>query len=68
MVKDDLKWFSTANLKEFKGEYIIILDKEIVFHGKNLKEMVNKFRKKYPNKIPKIAKVPEEELLIFFFE
>ncbi len=68
MENKDLKWFSTADLSKYKGEYAIILDQKIVFHGKHLKEIVKKFRVHYPNKVPKIAKIPEENLLVLIIK
>jgi len=64
MEDNDLKWFAGADLSKHEGEYVIILNQRIVVHGKNLKKMLNEFRKKHPNKIPKVAKIPEENLLV----
>ena len=64
MGNEDLKWFAKADLKKYEGEYAIILEKQVVMHGKNLKELLAKFRQQYPGKTPKIAKIPKEELLV----
>lgn len=66
MENDDLKWFATSDLSEHKGRYVIILDQKVVLYGKNLKELLEEFRKKYPDRIPKVAKLPEENLLVLF--
>lgn len=65
MTTSYLKWFSSTNLHQYKGEYVIISDKQIFAHGLNLKEMVATFRKKYPGKVPAIAKITKEDSLGF---
>lgn len=66
MENKDLQWFATVALSEYKGEYAIILDQKVVLHGKDLKKLIKEFRTLHPNKTPKIAKIPEEHLLVLF--
>ena len=64
MATSDLKWFVHTDLHRYKGEYVIIADKQVFAHGLNLKEMVATFRKKYPGKIPAVAKINKEDVLV----
>ena len=64
MENTDLKWFASADLTKHKGEYVIILDNKVIFYGKNLNDILKQFREKYPDEVPKIAKIPEENLLV----
>ena len=68
MADKDLKWFAKADLSKYMGEEVIILDRKVVMHGKDLKGMINKFRKRYPGKVPRIAKIPEKSLLVLHKE
>jgi hypothetical protein len=51
----EFEFFLKANLKKYKGKYIAIVDDKAVWE---------KARKKYPNKILTIAKLPKEKTLI----
>ncbi len=64
MTSTDLQWFAKTNLHQYKGEYVIISNQHVVSHGNNLKELVASFRKQFPQKIPQIAKVSTEDILI----
>lgn len=50
--------------KGLENKYVIIVDGEVVAKGENIEEMLEKVRKKYPNKRPFVAKVPEERILV----
>jgi len=64
MTSTDLQWFSHTNLDQYRGQYVIIADQHVVFHGNNLKELVTSFRKQFPQQIPQIAKVATEDILV----
>ncbi|MFQ6119752.1 MAG: DUF5678 domain-containing protein [Methanosarcinales archaeon] len=64
MPSKDFEWFVQANLKEYKGNYVIIMDEKVVSYGKSLTKILKEFRSKHPNKTPKIAKIPEDDALI----
>lgn len=68
MTTRDYDWFVESELSEYRGEYIIILDEEVVYHGKDLTEILKEFRRNYPNQVPKVAKIPDEETLILLAE
>jgi len=64
MTSEDYEWFIRADMSEYKGKYVLIRNKKVVFSGENLKILLIKFEKKYPKEIPMIAKIPKDELLI----
>lgn len=68
MTTKDYDWFVESELSEYRGEYVIILDEEVVYHGKDLTEILKEFRRNYPNQVPKVAKIPDEETLILLAE
>jgi hypothetical protein len=53
-----------ADLSKYIGKYIAIVDNRVVTSGENAKEVWKTAKEKYPDKIPSLAKVPKEELLI----
>jgi hypothetical protein len=64
MTSKDYEWFIRADMSKYKGKYVLIRNKKVVFSGENLKSLLNKFEKKYPKDTPMIAKIPKDELLI----
>jgi hypothetical protein len=54
---------SNLDLSSFKGQWVVICNKKIIAHAKNL----NKIKKEIEScpRTPTIAKVPEEGTLIF---
>jgi len=51
-------------LENYVGEWIGIVDNKIVARGKDAKEAFNKTKKKYPNKIPYIMRVPNDGVML----
>lgn len=64
MASKDFEWFVKNDLKSYSGDYVIIADEKVISHGKSLTKLLKEFRAKYPDKTPKIAKIPEENALI----
>ncbi len=56
--------FTTLEKSKYKGEYIIMVDEKVVEEGKDIENMLNRTREKYPDKIPLVAKIPEEEVMV----
>ena len=54
----------SADLSNFMGEWVIIVDKKVVEHGENLKNIFKEVKEKYPNHKLLIGKVPEKGNLI----
>lgn len=60
----DLQWYVNADLDQYRGEYVVILDEQVVYHGPNLAELLQEFRRNHPHQVPNVAKVPLEETLV----
>ncbi len=58
-------FFIDTNLNSYKGEWIAIVDSQIVSHGKDLKKVVQEAREKHGNEKFLLAKVPSSETMIF---
>jgi enoyl-CoA hydratase/carnithine racemase len=46
------------------NQYVVIINGRVFATGQDIEEMLKKARKKYPGKIPFVAKVPDKELLV----
>jgi len=57
--------FLEADVSGFIGEWIAICDGQVISHGKKVKEVYNEATKKCPGKRPFIARIPENESMIF---
>ena len=53
-----------ADLSEYEGKYIAIVGDKVVAFGYNAKEVLDKAKKKFPDKNPTLVKIPKEEALI----
>ena len=60
----DFQWYVNADLHQYRGEYVVILDEHVVYHGPNLAKLLQEFRRHYPKQVPKVAKIPLEETLV----
>ena len=47
------------------GKWVILLDEHIIDFGDNIKILVERAQKKYPNKKLVLAKVPSKETMIY---
>ena len=54
----------SANLSNYVGEWVIIIDKKVVQHGENLKRIFKEVKERYPTQKLLIGKVPENGNLI----
>ncbi len=46
------------------NKYVVIVNGKLVDKGEDIEKMLEKVKKQYPNKIPFVAKVPDERMLI----
>ena len=58
-------FYAVADLSRYAGEWVAILNQKVVAHDKNLKELLEGFKKKSPEAMPFIAKIPAKEILIW---
>lgn len=60
----DFDAYLKLDCKKFSNQYVVILNGKVVASGQEIDLILAKIRKKYPRKIPLIAKVPSPETLI----
>jgi len=60
----DYEWYLDADLDEYVGKWVVILNKKVVASGTDIKGMLEDAKRKYPNKTPFLAKVPERILRV----
>lgn len=63
-ISPDMSWFVHADFSAYRGEYVVIIDREVVGHGQNAREVLQRVRRRYPDQMPALAKVPSGELLV----
>lgn len=56
--------FTALEKSKYRGEYIILVDEKVVEEGKDIENMLQRTREKYPHKTPLVAKIPEEEVMV----
>ncbi|MEK6898886.1 MAG: DUF5678 domain-containing protein [Nanoarchaeota archaeon] len=57
--------FMNSDVSEYSGKWIAITDGGIVASGDNVREVLKHAQALHPNKKITLAKVPEEETMIF---
>ena len=64
-IKDkNYEFYINADLSEYAGKWIAIVDGKVVASGDRADEVIDKVREEYPNKKFLISKVPEPGMLI----
>ena len=58
------EFFMKADLKDYVGEWVAIIGNKIVSHSKSAKKAYEDAKRKYPNRRPLLAKIPEREVMI----
>lgn len=44
--------------------YVIIIEGKVIAKGEDIENMLEKAKQKYPDKIPFVAKIPDERMLV----
>ncbi|MHB1907978.1 MAG: DUF5678 domain-containing protein [Nitrososphaerales archaeon] len=62
----ELKYYSHHDFSQYAGEWIALLDRELLAHGANLKEVYAEAYSKAKGKTPMFLKVPKtvEEIIL----
>jgi len=64
-VKDkNYEFYINADLSEYAGKWIAIVDGKVVASGDRADVVYDEAKKKYPNKIIAIDKVPTDDILV----
>ena len=52
------------NKARYKDLYVVLVDGKLVAKGKEIEKILRKVRKTYPHRVPFVAKVPGDEVLV----
>jgi len=63
-MSENFQAFLKLDTSKYVNEYLVMIDKKVVDHGKDIVSMLKSVRKKYPHKTPFIAKIPEKAVLV----
>ena len=63
-MSENFQAFLKLDTSKYVNQYIVMIDKKVVAHGKDIVSMLKSVRKRYPHKTPFIAKIPEKSLLV----
>ena len=56
--------FLKLDTSKYLNEYIVMIDKKVVGNGKDIVSILKAVYKKYPKKMPFVAKIPEKSVLV----
>ncbi len=60
----NFKAYIKLNKSKLQNQYVVIINGKVIEKGKNIENMLTKARKKYPDKTPFVAKIPDERTLV----
>ena len=64
MKKETMEFFMKEDFDDYIGEWIAIVDKKVVAHGKDARKIYQEAKKKYPNINPVLTMIPKKKTLI----
>ncbi len=59
------EFFLNADLKEFVGQWIAVVDDEIVAHGTDFSKVFKSVKQQFPSKTPFVAMVPSKTAMLY---
>ena len=60
----NLEAYLRLNKARYKDQYVVLIDGKLVAKGKEIDKILRNVRKTYPRKVPFVAKVPRDEVLV----
>jgi len=54
------EWFLKEDFSRYAGDWIAIIDKQVVANGKDAEKVISCTKKEYPNKRPLITKIKDK--------
>ena len=54
---EDYEWYLDQDLRKYSGEWVAIMDKQVISHNKDAGEVIKDSKKRFPKRTPFIAKV-----------
>ena len=58
--------FIRLDTRKYTDQYVVMVDGKVVRSGKDIERLLKEVRKKYPSKLPFVAKVPKRGVLVLF--
>lgn len=58
------QFYVNNDLSEYAGKWVAIVDEEVVASGDNAKVVYEEALKKFPDRLPLLAKIPKDEILV----
>ena len=59
------EFFLNADLKEFVGQWVAVVDEKIVANGTDFSRVFKKVKSKFPSKTPFVAMVPSKTAMLY---
>lgn len=56
--------FIKLDKSKLANQYVVIVNKKVFATGEDIEKILEKARKKYPGKVPFVAKVPDKDVLV----
>lgn len=65
-MREELKWFASfpKEMEQFRGKHIAMIGRKVVASGDSAKEVFEKAKQEYPDKMPVLAFIPRKEALV----
>lgn len=65
-MREELKWFASfpKEMEQFRGKHVALIGRKVVASGDSAKEVFEKAKQEYPDKMPVLAFIPRKEALV----
>lgn len=60
----NLQTYLRLNKARYKHQYVVLVDGKLVAKGKDIEKILSRVQKSHPRKVPFVAKVPGNEVLV----
>lgn len=60
----NLEAYLRLNKARYKDQYVVLVDGKLVAKGKDIEKILTRVHKSYPRKVPFVAKVPGNQVLV----
>jgi len=64
-LEKDFDFYVDADLKSYSGEWLLLSNKQILSHNKNLKKIMNDLKEKFSSEKPLLVKIPENSKMLW---
>lgn len=61
MKSKEFEFYLKADLSKYEGKYVAIVGDEVAASGDNAKEVIEEAKRKFPDKMPTLAKIPTQD-------